>query len=120
MGPDCGTAIIDGVPLAFANKVRRGAVGCVAASGTGLQQVTALVDRLGAGVSQAIGTGGRDLKEEVGGLTMLAGLDALASDRDTKVIVLISKPPAPSVAAKVLAALSAKVPTPTFVRRFAP
>ncbi len=111
MGPDCGTAIIDGVPLAFANKVRRGPVGCVAASGTGLQQVTALVDRLGSGVSQAIGTGGRDLKEEVGGLTMLAALDALASDRETKVIVLISKPPAPSVAAKMLvAAAKAKKP----------
>jgi len=114
MGPDCGTAIIDGVPLAFANKVRRGPVGCVAASGTGLQQVTALVDRLGSGVSQAIGTGGRDLKEEVGGLTMLAGLDALASDRETKVIVLISKPPAPSVAAKVLAA-AAKAKKPVVV-----
>jgi len=114
MGPDCGTAIIDGVPLAFANKVRRGAIGCVAASGTGLQQVTALVDRLGAGVSQAIGTGGRDLKEEVGGLTMLAGLEALASDRETKVVVLISKPPAPAVAAKVLAA-AAKAKKPVVV-----
>jgi succinyl-CoA synthetase alpha subunit len=114
MGPDCGTAIIDGVPLAFANRVRRGPVGCVAASGTGLQQVTALVDRLGAGVSQAIGTGGRDLKEEVGGLTMLAGLDALAADRETKVIVLISKPPAPSVAGKVLAA-AAKAKKPVVV-----
>ena len=114
MGPDCGTAIIDGVPLAFANRVRRGAVGCVAASGTGLQQVTALVDRLGAGVSQAIGTGGRDLKEEVGGLTMLAGLAALASDRETKVIVLISKPPAAAVAEKVLAA-AAKAKKPVVV-----
>jgi succinyl-CoA synthetase alpha subunit len=114
MGPDCGTAIIDGVPLAFANRVKRGPVGCVAASGTGLQQVTALVDRLGEGVSQAIGTGGRDLKEEVGGLTMLAGLGALAADRETKVIVLISKPPAPAVAAKVLAA-AAKAKKPVVV-----
>ena len=114
MGPDCGTAIIDGVPLAFANRVRRGAVGCVAASGTGLQQVTALVDRLGAGVSQAIGTGGRDLKEEVGGLTMLAGLAALAADAETKVIVLISKPPAAAVAEKVLAA-AAKAKKPVVV-----
>ncbi len=104
MGPDCGTAIIDGVPLAFANVVRRGPIGCVAASGTGLQQVTTLVDRLGVGVSQAIGTGGRDLSEAVGGLTMLAGLKLLAADRDTKVIVLISKPPAPAVAEKVIAA----------------
>ncbi|HTO51337.1 MAG TPA: acyl-CoA synthetase FdrA [Burkholderiales bacterium] len=114
MGPDCGTAIIDGVPLAFANRVRRGPIGCVAASGTGLQQVTSLVDRLGSGLSQAIGTGGRDLKEEVGGLTMLAGLDALASDRETKVIVLISKPPAAAVAEKVLAA-AAKTKKPVVV-----
>ncbi|HET9044384.1 MAG TPA: acyl-CoA synthetase FdrA [Burkholderiales bacterium] len=103
MGPDCGTAILDGVPLGFANRVRRGPIGCVAASGTGLQQVTTLVDRLGLGVSQAIGTGGRDLSEAVGGVTMLAGLKLLAADRDTKVIVLISKPPAPAVAAKVIA-----------------
>jgi succinyl-CoA synthetase alpha subunit len=104
MGPDCGTAIIDGVPLAFANVVRRGPIGCVAASGTGLQQVTTLVDRFGLGVSQAIGTGGRDLSEAVGGMTMLAGLKMLAADRDTKVIVLVSKPPAPAVAEKVVAA----------------
>ncbi len=104
MGPDCGTAIIDGVPLAFANVVRRGPIGCVAASGTGLQQVTTLVHRLGLGISQAIGTGGRDLSEAVGGVTMLAGLARLAADADTKVIVLISKPPAPAVAEKVIAA----------------
>jgi succinyl-CoA synthetase alpha subunit len=114
MGPDCGTAIIDGVPLAFANVVRRGPVGCVAASGTGLQQVTTLVDRLGLGVSQAIGTGGRDLSEAVGGITMLAGLQLLADDRDTKVIVLISKPPAPPVAEKVIAA-AARVRKPVVV-----
>jgi succinyl-CoA synthetase alpha subunit len=106
MGPDCGTAIVNGVPLAFANVVRRGPVGCIAASGTGLQQVTSLVDRLGVGVSQAIGTGSHDLGEAVGGITMMQGLEALAADKNTKVIVLISKPPAASVAAKVLAAAS--------------
>ncbi len=114
MGPDCGTAIINGVPLAFANVVRRGPIGCVAASGTGLQQVTSLVDRLGVGVSQAIGTGSHDLGEAVGGITMLQGLEALAKDQDTKVIVLISKPPAPSVATRVLAAAS-KVGKPIVV-----
>ena len=61
MGPDCGTAILDGVPLGFANAVRRGTIGLVGASGTGLQQVSCLIDRYGAGVSQAIGVGGRDL-----------------------------------------------------------
>jgi FdrA protein len=102
MGPDCGTAIIDGIPLAFANEVRRGAIGLVAASGTGLQQVTVLVDRMGGGITQAIGTGGRDLKTEVGGLSMLAGLRALAADADTRVIVLISKPPAEQIAQRIL------------------
>lgn len=104
MGPDCGTAIVDGIPLGFANAVRRGAVGVVGASGTGTQQVTSLVHRRGAGISHAIGTGGHDLHQDVGGITMLAGLERLAKDKDTKAIVLISKPPSPAVAAKVLAA----------------
>jgi FdrA protein len=102
MGPDCGTAIVDGVPLGFANAVRRGAIGVVGASGTGTQQVTSLVHRRGSGISQAIGTGGRDLHQEVGGITMLHGIERLARDPDTKVIVLISKPPAPAVAKVVL------------------
>ena len=102
MGPDCGTAILGGIPLGFANVVRRGNIGLVAASGTGLQQVTCLIDQLGHGVSQAIGTGGRDLRTEVGGLTMHQGLDALAGHAGTRVIVLISKPPAPEVAVHVL------------------
>ncbi len=102
MGPDCGTAIIDGVPLGFANAVRRGPIGLVAASGTGLQQVTCLVDRFGSGVSQAIGVGGRDLDERVGGAMMLAGLERLAADSGTEAIVLISKPPAAPVARAVL------------------
>ena len=107
MGPDCGTAILDGVPLGFANVVRRGGVGLVGASGTGLQQVTCLLDAFGAGVSQAIGVGGRDLHEEIGGLMMLAGLERLAADDGTNVIVLISKPPDAPVAATVLAAAAA-------------
>ena len=103
MGPDCGTAIINGTPLAFANVVKRGPIGVVGASGTGLQQVTVLVDRLGSGISQAIGTGGRDLQREIGGISMLKGLKDLAADPATQVIVLISKPPAPEVAERVLA-----------------
>jgi len=103
MGPDCGTAIINGIPLAFANVVRRGDIGIVAASGTGLQQVSCLVVRWGEGISQAIGTGGHDLHHQVGGITMLQGLQALAADPATRVIVLISKPPAADVAEQVLA-----------------
>ncbi|HVO07900.1 MAG TPA: acyl-CoA synthetase FdrA [Burkholderiaceae bacterium] len=104
MGPDCGTAIVNGVPLGFANVVRRGDIGLVAASGTGLQEVTCRIHHLGGGVSQALGTGGRDLKEEIGGITMLQGLQALAADAATRVIVLISKPPAPEIARRIEAA----------------
>ena len=106
MGPDCGTAIINGVGLCFANQVRRGDIGMVGASGTGLQEVTVLVDRLGGGVSQAIGTGGRDLSAAIGGRMMLDGIDLLDADPNTRVIVLISKPPVHEVAAKVLARVS--------------
>ena len=103
MGPDAGTAIINGVALGFANAVPHGCVGLVSASGTGLQGVTCGLARAGVGVSQAIGTGGRDMSEPVGGLMMLAGLQALRDDPETGVIVLISKPPAPSVAKRVFA-----------------
>jgi FdrA protein len=97
MGPDCGTAIINGVPLAFANRVRRGDIGIVGASGTGVQEVSCLIDRGGGGISQAIGVGGRDLMEEVGGISTLMALDALERDPGTRHIVLVSKPPAPSL-----------------------
>jgi FdrA protein len=107
MGPDCGTAIVNGVPLGFANVVRRGDIGLVAASGTGLQEVTCRIHNLGGGISQALGTGGRDLKEEIGGITMLQGLAALAADAQTRVIVLVSKPPAPAIAHKIEEAAAA-------------
>jgi succinyl-CoA synthetase alpha subunit len=103
MGPDCGTAIINGIPLAFANVVDRGPIGIIGASGTGTQEVSALISQLGSGVSQVIGTGGRDLKSEIGGLMMLQSMDALIEDPETHVIVLISKPPSPEVAEKILA-----------------
>lgn len=102
MGPDCGTAIINGKPLAFANVVKTGDIGIVAASGTGLQEVSVTIDKLGKGISQAIGTGGRDLKEEIGGLMMKQGFKALMDDPETNVIVLISKPPGEQVAREVL------------------
>lgn len=97
MGPDCGTAIINGVPLAFANVVSRGNIGIIAAAGTGLQEVSCIISNAGAGISQAIGTGGRDVKKEVGGIMFLEGLNALAKDEQTKVILLVSKPPHPAV-----------------------
>lgn len=102
MGPDCGTAIINGRSFGFANKIHSGNVGIVGASGTGIQEVTTLIDKLGCGITQAIGTGGRDLTKEIGGITMEMGIDALAADPKTKVIVLISKPPHPDVAKKII------------------
>lgn len=106
MGPDCGTAIINGKPLCFANVVKRGPIGIVGASGTGIQEVSCLIDRNESGISQAIGTGGRDLKnDKVDGITMLMGIEALAQDEETKVIVVISKPPAKNTANKVISAL---------------
>jgi FdrA protein len=102
MGPDCGTAIIDGVPLAFANRVPRGDIGVIGASGTGIQEVTSLIAQAGKGISHAIGTGGRDLSEAVGGITTLMAIDALEADPATRRIVLVSKPPHPSVARTVL------------------
>jgi succinyl-CoA synthetase alpha subunit len=104
MGPDCGTAIIDGIPLAFANAIRKGDIGVIGASGTGIQQVTSLIHQYGGGITHAIGTGGHDLAEAVGGLTMLTALEQFSADPATRVIVLISKPPAAGVADKVLAA----------------
>ena len=101
MGPDCGTAIINGKPLCFANAVRRGKIGVVGASGTGTQEVTVQVHKLGEGLSQVIGTGGRDLKEQIGGLMMIQGFESLIADPETDLIVLISKPPFPSVAEKI-------------------
>ena len=102
MGPDCGTALVNGVGLGFANRVRRGAIGLVGASGTGLQQVTTRIHQLGGGITHALGTGGRDLSEKVGAVTTRQSLHLLARDPATKVIVLISKPPAPQVVDELL------------------
>ena len=105
MGPDCGTAYLNGVPLGFANAVPHGRVGLVAASGTGLQQVVALLAAGGEGVSQAIGVGGRDMSESVGAVMTLAALDALGGDPGTELVVVVGKPPGPAVRARVEARL---------------
>lgn len=106
MGPGAGTAIIDGVALGFANVVREGSVGVVAAAGTGAQEVTVLLDRAGAGISRCYGTGGRDLTDEVGAITALDAIARLADDPGTDVILCVSKPPSPGVAERVLRALA--------------
>jgi FdrA protein len=101
MGPDCGTAIINGIPLAFANVVNRGDIGIVAAAGTGLQEVSCVISNAGTGISQAIGTGGRDVKKEVGGVMFIEALQALARDEQTHVILLVSKPPHKEVLTRI-------------------
>ncbi|MEE8525533.1 MAG: acyl-CoA synthetase FdrA [Thermoanaerobaculia bacterium] len=107
MGPDCGTTIVGGVGLGFANRVRRGTIGLVGASGTGLQAITSRIHGLGHGVSHAFGTGGRDLHAEVGAATARQALDLLARDPGTEVIVIVSKPPSPLVASRLLSAARA-------------
>jgi len=102
MGPDCGTSILGGVGIGFANVVRKGNIGVIAAAGTGLQEFTSMVHNAGYGISHAIGTGGRDLSEPVGGITTLTALDALENDPRTEVIVILSKPPAAKTLSKLI------------------
>ena len=114
MGPDCGTAIVNGIGLGFANKVRKGPIGVVAASGTGLQQVTVRIHQMGSGITHGLGTGGRDLSEAVNAITARQGLDLMARDPDTKVIVLVSKPPSPKVAGELIKT-ARSIPKPVVV-----
>jgi FdrA protein len=108
MGPGAGTAILGGTGLGFANVVGPGRVGVVAAAGTGAQEVSSLLDRWGAGVSQVIGIGGRDLSEAVGGRMARVAIEALEADPGTDAILLVSKPPAESVARALLGTPRAK------------
>ena len=107
MGPDCGTAIVAGAPIGFANAVPRGDIGLIAASGTGLQEVACLIARAGGGISHGIGVGGRDLGAMVGGAMTLTAIDALDRDPATRRIVLISKPPDPAAAARIAERIAA-------------
>lgn len=107
MGPDCGSSIIGGIGLGFSNAIRQGSIGLIAAAGTGLQEFTCMVHNAGYGISHAIGTGGRDLTDAIGGLTTMAALDILENDEKTKVIVILSKPPG----SKTLQSLSERIKT---------
>jgi len=93
MGPDCGTCIINGIGIGFANVIRRGNIGVIGAAGTGIQEFTCQVHNAGFGISQAIGTGSHDLSEIIGGLTTLSAIDGLEDDKNTQVIAILSKPP---------------------------
>ncbi len=111
MGPDCGTSLIGGVGIGFANAVRRGGIGAIGPSGTGLQEFTTQIHHAGHGISQAIGTGSHDLSDQVGGITTLAALEALQQDPQTEVIAIIAKPPGPNTL-RQLAARMAAFPKP--------
>jgi FdrA protein len=102
MGPDCGTSLIGGIGIGFANVVRQGPIGVIGAAGTGLQEFTSQVHNAGFGISHAIGTGGHDLSDQIGGLTTFAALDALVADPQTQVIAVISKPPGAQTLARLL------------------
>ncbi|WP_047984231.1 acyl-CoA synthetase FdrA [Ornithinibacillus californiensis] len=102
MGPDCGTGVISGIPIAFTNVVKEGNIGIVGASGTGIQEVTTIIDRLGGGVVHALGTGGRDLSDKIGAITMMDAIKALENHNPTEVITIISKPPAKEVRDRVV------------------
>ena len=106
MGPDCGTALVGGVGLGFANAVRRGPVGAVGATGTGLQEFTTLVHQGGSGISHAIGVGSHDLADAIGGISTLSALDALEADAGTRVIAILSKPPGPAAHAVLMQRLN--------------
>lgn len=101
MGPDCGTSLIGGAGIGFANAVRQGPIGAVGPSGTGLQEFTSMVHNLGGGISHAIGTGSNDLKDSIGGITTLMALRALENDHQTKVIAVIAKPPEARTLARI-------------------
>ncbi len=119
MGPDCGTAVVGGIGLGFANVVRPGPVGLVAASGTGAQQIMCLLAAAGVGISHCLGVGGRDLSGDVGGASTHAAMDALDADPDTRLIVVLSKPAALEVADEVRAH-AAKLSTPVLVAPLGP
>ena len=114
MGPVAGTAVVNGLSIGLMSKIRRGRIGIVAASGSGLQEVAVLVHQLGEGISQAIGVGGHDLSRKVGGIMFLQAMDYFASDPDTEVLVLVSKPPHPDTARKIYAALPKDKPCVVF------
>ncbi|MEI7612616.1 MAG: acyl-CoA synthetase FdrA [Betaproteobacteria bacterium] len=105
MGPDCGTSIIGKVPLAFANRIPAGSIAVVGASGTGIQEITSQIARLGGGITHALGLGGRDLSESVGGVSALTALDYVARDPASRVVAFVSKPPSPRVKDRILQAM---------------
>ncbi|HKM75113.1 MAG TPA: hypothetical protein VJZ32_01690 [Candidatus Bathyarchaeia archaeon] len=105
MGPGAGTSIVAGKAIAFANVVKTGSIGIVAAAGTGLQEVSVLLSEADIGISQALGTGGGDVKSEIGGITMLQCIEALEQDPNTDTVLVVSKPPDDDVLGSIIGRL---------------
>ncbi|WP_310608823.1 acyl-CoA synthetase FdrA [Buttiauxella brennerae] len=108
MGPDCGTTIVAGTPLAFANVMPLGNIGVIGASGTGIQELISQIALGGEGITHALGLGGRDLSAQVGGISALTALEMLSADAQSQVLAFVSKPPAEVVRTKVIAAMQAQ------------
>jgi hypothetical protein len=102
MGPDCGTGFLGGAGIGFANAVRRGPIGIVGSTGTGMQELSSLLHQAGSGISAGIGTGSRDLSDAIGGISTMAGIDALEADPATRVVAVLSKPPGQATTARLL------------------
>ena len=102
MGPDCGTAHVGGIGLGFCNVMRPGKIGIAGAAGTGIQEAMAAIDAAGGGISCALGTGGRDVSDAVGGLGMIQAIETLREDAATEVLLVLGKPPEPAAMKKVL------------------
>src|SRR5208283_4271292 len=102
MGPDCGTAFLGGAGIGFANAVRRGPIGIIGSTGTGMQEFSSLVHQAGSGISHGIGTGSRDLSDAIGGISTMSAIDALESDQGTKVIAILSKPPGAATTTRLM------------------
>ena len=96
MGPDCGTSIIHGKGLGFSNALEAtGDIGIIGSSGTGIQELSVLMDRNGLGVSYAIGVGSNDLKESINGIMSKQALNFLKER--CSAIAVVCKKPDPSV-----------------------
>ena len=102
MGPEAGTSILNGTVFGFGNRVRKGSVGIIGASGTGIQESSTMLDLFGEGISHAIGVGGRDLRNDIGGMMTMKTMEIFENDPNTKAVLLVSKPVDDDVRNKII------------------
>jgi len=102
MGPEAGTSILNGTVFGFGNRIRSGSVGIIGASGTGIQESSTMIDLFGEGISHAIGVGGRDLRNDIGGMMTMKTMEVFEDDPNTKAVLLVSKPVGDDVRNKII------------------